>query len=102
MQGQKLPCKMMQKLQQKIFIGYDDGAKAVKYYNAETWKILTFRNFRFLALEEKGSHDKEIMVAPDTLREGELEGGTRDTGDGAHGEAGTKKVSETIHDSTIL
>src|SRR6266850_1436054 len=102
MQGQKLPCKMMQKLQRKIFVGYNNGAKAVKYYNAKTWKILTSRNFHFLALEEKGSRNKEIVVAPDTSHEGELEGGTQDTGDGAHGEAGTKKVSETIHDSTIL
>jgi len=76
MQGQKLPQKMMQKLQRKIFISYDDGAKAVKYYNTETWKILTSRNFCFLALEEKGSHDEEIVVTPDTLCEGELEGGT--------------------------
>src|SRR6266850_8183991 len=102
MQGQKLPCKMMQKLQRKIFVGYDNRAKAVKYYNTETRKILTSRNFHFLALEEKGSCNEEIMVAPDTSHEGELEGGTQDTGDGAHGEAGTKKVSETIHDSTIL
>jgi len=36
MQGQKLPRKMMQKLQRKIFVGYDNGAKAVKYYNTET------------------------------------------------------------------
>src|SRR6266850_1421393 len=50
MQGQKLPRKMMQKLQRKIFVGYDNGAKAVKYYNTETRKILTSRNFRFLAL----------------------------------------------------
>jgi len=40
------------KLWQKIFIGFDNGLKSVKYYNAETQKILTSRNYHFLTLSD--------------------------------------------------
>jgi len=59
-----------------MFIGFDDGAKAVRYYNPDSCKVLTSRNFCFLTLDDKGSCDDEIVVAPDISREGELEGGT--------------------------
>jgi hypothetical protein len=41
LQGQKQPRKMESKSRQQIFVGYDDGSKSVKYYNADTHKILT-------------------------------------------------------------
>ncbi len=31
-----------------IFVGFDDGPKAIRYYNAETQKVLTSCNFHFL------------------------------------------------------
>jgi len=36
LQGQKLPQKLLQKSHHKMFIGFDDGAKAVRYYNPDS------------------------------------------------------------------
>jgi hypothetical protein len=36
---------MLPKSRRHIYLGFDDGTKAVKYYNAETQKILTSHNF---------------------------------------------------------
>jgi hypothetical protein len=41
LQGKKEPLKMETKSRQRIFVGYEDGSKSVKYYNVETCKILT-------------------------------------------------------------
>jgi hypothetical protein len=48
LQGQKEDRKMLPKSKQQIYVGFDDGMKAVKYYNAETHKILTSCNLRHL------------------------------------------------------
>src|SRR6202453_3692744 len=73
LQGQKEPCKMLSKSKRQIFVGFEDGPKAVKYYSAESRKILTSRNFRFLT-PQKGTPPEEIVVAPDEPREGESRG----------------------------
>jgi len=85
-----------------MFIGFDDRAKAVRYYNPDSCKVLTSRNFRFLTLNDKGSCDDEIVVAPDILRKGELKGGTRAIGDVTHGGPSTERVPDNLCDSTIL
>jgi hypothetical protein len=41
LQGQKEQPKMLPKSKQHIFVGFDDGSKSVKYYNAKTCKVLT-------------------------------------------------------------
>jgi hypothetical protein len=41
LQGKKEQWKMLPKSKWCAYIGYDDGSKSVKYYNAETQKILT-------------------------------------------------------------
>src|SRR5271168_73492 len=48
LQGQKEQRKMLSKSICRIYVGNDDGARAVKYYNAKTLKILTSRNFRHI------------------------------------------------------
>ena len=63
LQGQNKPRKMETKSRRRIFVGYDDGSKSIQYYNAETRKILTSRNIRFLNLT-----DSETPCGP---REGE-------------------------------
>jgi hypothetical protein len=45
LQGQKEVRKMLPKSKRQAYVGFDYGAKAVKYYNAETRKILTSRNY---------------------------------------------------------
>ena len=44
LQGQKKPRKMETKSQRRVFVGFDDGSKSIKYYNVETCKVLTSRN----------------------------------------------------------
>ena len=40
LQGQKEPCKILPKSKSHTFVGFDDGPKAIKYYSAETRKVL--------------------------------------------------------------
>jgi len=73
LQGQKIPRKMLPKSKRRAFVGFEDGPKAIKYYNADSRKILTSRNYRFLT-PPTDSPPEEIVVAPDVPREGELRG----------------------------
>ncbi len=77
LQGQKVPRKMESKSRRRVFVGYDDGSKSVKYYNAETRKILTSRNFRFLSLTSDETPPEPMVITPDTPGEGESEGSTQ-------------------------
>ena len=73
-QGQSRGHKLESKSLQKIFVGFDDGNKSVKYYNPEMHKILTSRCYRFLTLSDQplpSVDGIEIELAPDVLREGE-------------------------------
>ena len=79
LQGQKIPRKILPKSQKRIYVGFDDRSKSVKYYNANTRKILTSRNYRFFSITEK-SPTEEVVVAPDMPREGEMREGTLPTG----------------------
>ena len=46
LQGQKIDRKMQAKSKWRIYVSFDDGAGAVKYYNAEMHNILTSQNFK--------------------------------------------------------
>ncbi len=63
---------MLPKSHRRSLVGFDDGSKSVKYYNAEMRKVLTSRNFRFLSQSQTPSPPEQIEVNPDALREGEL------------------------------
>jgi hypothetical protein len=39
---------MLPKFIQKIFVGFDDEARTIKYYNKDMHKVLTSRNYRFI------------------------------------------------------
>ena len=81
LQGQKKPRKMETKSRQRIFVGYDDGSKSIKYYNAETRKVLTSRNIRFLALTDTETPPEPMVLLPDGPREGEPGSSTLPTSD---------------------
>ena len=49
LQGQKVPRKMLPKSARRAYVGHDDGSGAVKYYNAQSRKVLTSRNFHLLS-----------------------------------------------------
>jgi len=65
---------MLPKSKRQVYIGYDEGAKAVKYYNAETHKILTSCNFCHINPLDGPTPPEPIKVTPDMLREGEFAG----------------------------
>jgi hypothetical protein len=70
LQGQKEDQKMLPKSKHQVYVGFDDGAKAVEYYNAETRKIMTSRNFRHINPPEE-KPPEPIILAPDPQHEGE-------------------------------
>jgi hypothetical protein len=65
---------MEPKSRRHIFVGYDDGSKAIKYYNAETRKVLTSRNIHFLDLSHNEPSPEPMVLLPDAPCEGESEG----------------------------
>jgi transposase InsO family protein len=73
LQGQKVPRKMLPKSKHRAFIGFKDGPKAIRYYNTETRKILTSRNYCFLS-PQMCSPPEETVVTPDVLCKGESRG----------------------------
>jgi hypothetical protein len=75
LQGQKETRKMLPKSKRQIYVGFDDGSKAVKYYNAETRKILTSRNFKHLTLTKRDKTPEPITITPNARPEGESSGG---------------------------
>ena len=73
-QGQTRPRKILSKSARRAYVGFEDGPKAVKYYNAETRKVLISRNFSFPTPPERDPSPEEVVVTPDMPREGELRG----------------------------
>jgi hypothetical protein len=70
LQGQKVQRKMLPKSQRRAYVGFNEGSKSVKYYNATTRNILTSRNFQFLTPVESAPPE-EIAIEPDAPLEGE-------------------------------
>ena len=81
LQGQAVQKKMLPKSQRRAYVGYDDGSKSIKYYNAATKNILLSRNFRTLT-ESSPPEDIIIENPPEDQGEdsppceGEADGGT--------------------------
>ena len=53
------------------YVGFDDGSKAVKYYNTETKKVLMACNFWNLKNPKPATLPEEIKVTSNSLPEGE-------------------------------
>jgi len=70
LQGQKVQRKMLPKSQRRAYIGYNEGSKSIRYYNASMRNILTLRNYRFLSKAEP-SPLEEIALEPSAPLEGE-------------------------------
>ena len=71
LQGQKEQCKMLPKSKRRIYVGYNDGSNSVKYYNAETRKVLPSRNFKNIQRPMNTKPPEPMIVTPDVLHEGE-------------------------------
>jgi hypothetical protein len=72
LQGQNKARKILPKSKRRAYVGYDDASKSVTYYNAETRKILTSRNYVFLT-PKPAEQPEEILVEDHPTREGERE-----------------------------
>ena len=53
-----------------LIVGYDDGSNSIKYYNAETGKVLTSQNFRSLQLPVETKPPEPIVITPNIQHEG--------------------------------
>jgi Reverse transcriptase (RNA-dependent DNA polymerase) len=54
-----------------VYVGFEDGAKAVKYYNSETCTVLTSHNFYHINPPGHPSPSEHIEITPDQPCEGE-------------------------------
>ncbi len=74
LQGQsKLP-KMEPRSKHCALVSYDDGLRSVLYYNADTHKVLTSRNFQFLD-PSHATLEHILIMLDDVAHEGEPKGG---------------------------
>ena len=71
---------MQPKSKWRIYVGFDDGAGAVKYYNAETRNVLTSRNFKQITPPQNDPIPENIDITPDSWLEGESDGDAPPTG----------------------
>src|SRR6266849_9770659 len=73
LQGQNVTRKILPKSKGRAYVGTNDASDSVLYYNAETKKILTLRNYKFLTEQKEAA--EEIAVSP--TREEEYEDAAR-------------------------
>jgi hypothetical protein len=117
-QGAYIGHKLELKSWQRLFVGFDDSAKAVKYYSPESQKILISQNYHFLTLPNTPlavTKGIEIHV-PDMQHEGEAMGsrpqsmpqlnadntaGTSDTPDGLNQRTLKRKLSDNTADDIL-
>ena len=72
LQGQRIQRKMLPKSLRRAYVGFDEGSKSIKYYNAATRTILTLRNFCFLSPAEP-SPPEELAIDSDAPLQGECD-----------------------------
>ena len=65
---------MLPKSKRWLYVGFDDGAKAVKYFNAEMRKVLISRNFKHLTPPQWNKSPEPIILTSNTCPEGESGG----------------------------
>jgi hypothetical protein len=70
LQGQKEVRKMLPKSKRQVYVGFDDGTKAVKYYNAEMHTILASFNYRHINPPPE-MPPEPIIITPSPQHEGE-------------------------------
>ena len=71
---------MQAKSKRQIYVSFDDGAGAMKYYNAKTCNVLTSRNFKQITPPQTDPIPKDVDITPDSWPEGESDGDAPPTG----------------------
>jgi hypothetical protein len=67
--GPHKPRKMLPKASDRMLVGLDNGARAVKYYNKDTRKILTSRSYRLVNTGNTLPPEDQTNDPPDQTRE---------------------------------
>ena len=80
LQGQKIDWKMQPKSKWQIYVSFDDGTGAIKYYNAEMHNVLTSRNFKQIIPPQTAPIPEDVDITPDSRPEGESNGDAPPTG----------------------
>ena len=65
---------MQPKYKQHIYVGFDNGAGAVKYYNAKMRNILTSRNFKQITPPQNTPIPENVDITPNSQFNGESVG----------------------------
>ena len=78
LEGQKIDRKMQPK--RRIYVGFDDGAGAIKYYNAKMHNVLTSQNFKQITPPQTDSIPEDVNITPDSQPEGQSDGDMLPTG----------------------
>jgi hypothetical protein len=65
---------MLSKSECRAYIGYNNGSKAIKYYNATTRNILTSQNYKFLDIDMLPTPE-EIGIDPLEISKDHLDQG---------------------------
>ena len=68
---------MLPKSKKRFYMGHDDGSGSVIYYNTETKKLLTSRNFKFEETHVYSTPKNTIIIAQE--HGAPYEGGGTDT-----------------------
>jgi Reverse transcriptase (RNA-dependent DNA polymerase) len=71
---------MLPKSKHQVYVGFDEGTQAVKYYNAETCKILTSWKFHHIDPPVHPTPPEPIELTPNMAHEGESAGDTPPVG----------------------
>ena len=78
--GQKIDWKMQPKSKRHIYVSFDDGTGAIKYYNTKMRNVLTSRNFKQMTPPQPDPITKDVDITPDSQHEGESDGDAPPTG----------------------
>ena len=71
---------MQPKSKWRIYVGFDDGAGAVKYYNAKMHNVLTSQNFKQINPPQTDPIPEDVDITPNSWPEGESDGDALPTG----------------------
>jgi hypothetical protein len=74
LQGQQWNRKMLPRLKQQIYVGYNEGSKSLKFYSAETWKVLISRNYQIINAPPNPEPPEPVKLVPNMCHEGESDG----------------------------
>src|SRR5262245_61196351 len=70
-QGQYKDWKMLSKSKCRAYVGFDKGSNALKFYNAETHKVIISQNFYKIHISTKIHTAELIVIRTNPCHEGE-------------------------------